>query len=55
MGSEEMFGTTYKIFELSPSLLDDTVLTVENDTHTTQVTDFGSAHDQGIDVKSSSC
>lgn len=45
---------TYEIFELSASLLDDAVLTTDDDRHTTQVANFSATDDQGVDVKPSS-
>lgn len=46
-------GNTDKIFDLSASLFDDTVLASKDDTHPTEVSNFRSAHHQGIDVETS--
>lgn len=45
---------TYEIFELSASLLDDAVLTTDDDRHTTQVANFSATDNQRIDVEPSS-
>lgn len=45
---------TYEIFELSARLLDDAVLTTDDNRHATQVANFGAADDQGVDVKTPS-
>lgn len=44
---------TDKIFQLSAGLFHDTVLTAEDYTHTTKITDFRSTYDQRVDVEAS--
>jgi hypothetical protein len=44
----------YEVLQLPPCLLDDTVLTIEDDTHSAEVTDFRSADNQGVNVETSS-
>jgi hypothetical protein len=41
----------YEILQLSSRLLDNTILTVEHDTHTTEVPNLSSADDQGFDIE----
>jgi hypothetical protein len=48
-------GRTYKVFKLSPSLFNNSILTAQNDTHATQVAYLGSADDQGVDIESPAC
>ena len=43
---------TYEVLELSPSLLNNTVLSTENHTHATEVADLGATHDKRVDVES---
>ena len=38
--------TTHKVFELSTSLLDDAVLSAEDDTHSAEIAYFGTADDE---------
>lgn len=44
---------TNEVFQLSPSLFDDTILALEYDTHATEVGNFSAAYDQRVDVESS--
>jgi hypothetical protein len=47
-------GETYEILELSSGLFDDAVLSGEDDTHATEVANFSTAYDEGVDVEASS-
>ena len=42
---------THEIFELATRLLDDAVLTADDDAHPAQVSDLSTAHDQRVDVE----
>ncbi len=55
MGTLQRTLSTYEILELPASLLDNTVLALENDTHATEVWYLSTAYDQGVDVEASSC
>jgi hypothetical protein len=44
---------TNKVFQLPPGLFNHTILTTQDDAHTTQVANFRSTHDQRIDVETS--
>jgi hypothetical protein len=46
-------AAVHKIFQLSASLFDNTVLSAEDDTHATQVTNLCLAHHQGVDIEPS--
>lgn len=43
-----------EIIELTTSLLDDAVLTLQDDGHTRQILDFGVTDDEGVDVEAAS-
>ena len=47
----EVRRVTHEIFELATRLLDDAVLTADDDAHSAQVSDLGTAHDQRVDVE----
>ena len=44
---------THEILQLSSCLLNDAVLSAEDDTHTAEVANFGTADDEGVNVESS--
>lgn len=51
MGSGREGDVTHEILKLPPGLLDDAVLSAENDTHATEVLDLGGTDDEGVDVE----
>jgi hypothetical protein len=46
---------TNQVFQLTPCLFNNSILTSQDDTHSTQIANFSPAHDQRVDVKSASC
>ena len=46
---------TYEIFELPSGLLDDAVLTAEDDAHSGKVSNLRPTHDEGLNVEPTGC
>ncbi len=42
---------THQVFELPARLLDDAVLSAEDEAHAGEVADLGAAHDERVDVE----
>ena len=46
---------TNQVLQLTPCLFNNSILTSQDDAHSTQIANFSPAHDQRVDVKSASC
>lgn len=51
LAEREWMMSTHQVLKLSPCLLNNSILSTQNDTHATQVPDLGAANDQRVNVE----